>query len=98
MKRASLLKPAIPLLTVFLVLCLSGCQQDLALQDESGKIVGQGTLEITANFPSHLKHGHASFTADDGSKIECDIYYRGQPGAGSCDVAGKQLKLTVRQG
>lgn len=139
------MKPGIPLLAAFLALCLSGCQQDITLLDESGKIVGQGALKVTATFPSpahltldgkeysgawsvvkiyeasmaksrrllsnraalaymsgndpaYLKHGHVSFTAGDGSKIECDIYYRGKPGAGSCGVDGKQLKLTVRQG
>ena len=138
-------KPGYCLLTALFVICLSGCKEDFALLDDSGKIVGKGVLETTANFPSpahltlegkeytglwnetkiyeadvaksrrlisaraytayengndpdQLKRGHASFTADTGSKIECDFYYRRQPGAGSCDIDGKQqLKLTVQK-
>ena len=49
------------------------------------------------NDPAQLKHGHISFAAGDGSKIQCDFYYRSQPGKGRCDMDGKQLQLTVQQ-
>ncbi len=37
--------------SVFL-LCLTGCKEDIALLDASGKIVGKGVLQISATFPS----------------------------------------------
>jgi len=52
---------------------------------------------MIGNDAAQLKHGHASLIADDGSKIQCDYYYRHQSGTGSCDVDGRQLKLTVEQ-
>jgi hypothetical protein len=132
------------LLAAFAILGLAGCQEDFSLLDDSGKVVGKGVLEITANFPSpahllmggkeyagswsaqkiyerslakvrhhlsdrayvayeigndpaQLKHGHANLTAGDGSKIQCDFYYRGQPAKGSCDMDGKRLQLTVQR-
>jgi hypothetical protein len=143
MTQIILSKSGACLLAALFVVCLSGCEEDLALLDDSGKIVGKGVLEITANFPSpahllfdgkeysglwsvakiyeeglaksrrlisdraytayelgndptQLKHGHASLAAGDGSKIQCDYYYRSQPGMGSCNLDGKQLKLTVQ--
>lgn len=54
------------------------------------------TTYMIGNDPAQFRHGHASFTAGDGSKIECDFYYRNQSGVGSCDMGGKQLKLTVQ--
>lgn len=143
MKLPILAKPCARLLTAFFAICLAGCQKNIALLDDSGKVVGKGTFEITASFPSpalltldgkeytghwettkiyeedlsrqrrltsdrayttymigndpaQLKHGHAGFTAGDGSKIECDFYYRNQRGGGSCSMGGKQLKLTVQ--
>lgn len=56
------------------------------------------TTYIIGNDPAQLKHGHASLSAGDGSKVECNFDYRGEPKSGSCDIDGKQLKLTVRQG
>ena len=47
--------------------------------------------------PKQLKHGYASLIAGDGSKIQCDFYYRTQPDQGSCDIDGKILALTVAQ-
>ena len=49
------------------------------------------------NDPKQLKHGHASFSASDGSKIQCNFYFRIQPDVGICDMDGKQLTLTVEQ-
>ena len=70
-------------------------EEDLAKRRRS--ISGHAyTTYMIGNDPAQLKHGHASFTAGDESKIECDFYYRNQPGAGSCDMDGKQLKLTVQ--
>lgn len=59
-----LFRPSICLLTVFFVACLSGCKEDIALLDDSGKIVGIGVLEITANFPSpaHLLFDGKEYT------------------------------------
>jgi hypothetical protein len=137
-------KPFTGLLAALFVICLAGCKEDIALLDDNGKVIGKGTLEITANFPSparltldgkeytglwnvakiyeadlarsrrlisdraymayetgddpeQLKHGHANLTAGDGSTIQCDFYYRRQPGAGSCNEDGKQLKLRVQR-
>lgn len=142
MKPIILPKPCSCLLVALFVICLAGCEEDIILSDGSGKIIGKGVLEITANSPSparlvldgkeysgswsteniyeanlaksrrligdraylayetgndpaQLKHGHASLMAGDGLKIQCDFYYRSQPNAGSCDMDGKQLKLTV---
>ena len=132
------------LLIAFLVIFLAGCKEDFALLDDIGNIVGTGSLELTANFPSpahltfdgkeytgqwsttdiyeadldksrrlmgeraylanqfggdhrQLKHGHASLTAGNGSKVSCDFFYRIQPDQGSCDIDGKHLTLTVAQ-
>lgn len=49
------------------------------------------------NDPDQLKHGRADLSSADGSKIQCDFYYRSQPGTGSCDVGGRQLILRVQR-
>ena len=49
------------------------------------------------NDPEQLKYGQASFSADDGSKIQCDFYFRSQPGKGKCDIGGKQLQLMLKR-
>lgn len=139
-----LFKPLASLLAALFALCLAGCEEDIALLDGNNKVVGNGVLQITANFPSpahltlagkeydglwnvakvyeasmaksrrlmsgraytaymigndpaQLKHGHASFTAGDGSKLQCDFYYRSQPGKGKCDMDGNPLQLKVQQ-
>jgi hypothetical protein len=45
-------KPGSCLLGALFVLCLAGCKEDIALLDSGGKVVGNGALEITADFPS----------------------------------------------
>lgn len=139
-----LFRPLIGMPAALFALCLAGCQQDFALLDGTGRVIGRGELEITANFPSpvhllmdgkeyagfwsvnkiyenslvrsrrlisdrayaayeagndpaQLKHGHASLTAGDGSEIQCDFYYRTQPGKGGCDMDGKRFQPTVQR-
>lgn len=70
-------------------------EEDMA---KSRRLISQlaYTTYMIGNDPAQLKHGHASLTSSDGSKIECDFYYRHQLGGGSCSMEGKQLKLTVQ--
>jgi len=44
-------KPGCCLLTALLVICLSGCKEDFALLDDSGKIVGKGRVGNNSEFP-----------------------------------------------
>lgn len=55
------------------------------------------TEYMAGNYPDQLKHGHASFTGADESKVECDFYYRRRPHEASCQMDGKSLKLIMQQ-
>lgn len=50
---------------------------------------------MQGNAPDQLRLGHAVMTAQDGTEMTCDFYYRAQPKAGKCNVDGKELKLTL---
>jgi hypothetical protein len=65
---------------------------------ESRRMISERALLAyeVGNDPHQLRHGQASLAASDGSKIQCNFYYRIQPYVGICDIDGKQMSLTLK--
>ena len=138
-------QPGKIMLAVGMLLILTACKQDYLLRDANNTIVGTGTLEVSANFPSpayvdmngrkfsgswkatrvyeadvakrhrllgtrsyeeymqgnardQLWHSQANLTDQNGTKMVCDFYYRGQPKSGSCNLEGAIFKLSIPSG
>lgn len=130
------------LLTVATLLSLTACKRDFNLLNADDIVVGNGSLEITANSPSpahvvingkefsgtwnatkvyeadvakrhrlistrsyqaymlgqstdQLRYGRAVLTAQDGTEVVCEFYYRAQPKSGNCSLDGNNLKLIL---
>lgn len=133
------------ILAVGLMITLAACHEEFTLHDANMAIVGKGSIETDANFPSpiaatvngknfsgtwsatkvyepdmakmhrhissrsyneymrgdsehQLSHGQANLTAQDGSKLECDFYYRARPESGDCKTDGINLTVKFSEG
>jgi hypothetical protein len=66
MKFATLYRQTAVFTSVALMLFLSGCKEQVILHDATGKIVGDGVLQVTALFPSpvHLSLGGKEFSGN----------------------------------
>lgn len=45
-----------------------------------------------------LKHGTANMSAEDGTQVECDFYYRSQPESGDCLMGDVSLTIRFSEG
>lgn len=45
-----------------------------------------------------LRHGTANLTAEDGTQLECDFYYRTEPESGDCSLDGNTLTIKFSDG